>query len=73
MILSEQSMISERKVRRIKLKIQKIMKFNFKIQAYQTEAVENTVAVFAGQPSYDVTRYRRDMGRNYQRKKTVAE
>ena len=39
------------------------MKFNFKIQAYQTEAVENTVAVFAGQPSYDVTRYRRDMGR----------
>lgn len=45
-----------------------IMKFNFKIQAYQTEAVENTVAVFAGQPSYDVTRYRRDMGRNYQRK-----
>lgn len=44
------------------------MKFNFKIQAYQTEAVENTVAVFAGQPSYDVTRYRRDMERNYQRK-----
>lgn len=39
------------------------MKFNFKIQAYQTEAVENTVAVFAGQPSYDVTRYRRDVGR----------
>lgn len=42
------------------------MKFNFKIQAYQTDAVENTVAVFTGQPSYDVTSYRRDIGKNYQ-------
>lgn len=29
------------------------MKFNFKIQQYQTDAVENTVNVFAGQPSRD--------------------
>lgn len=40
------------------------MKFKFKIQQYQTDAVENTVAVFAGQPSYDTSLlYHRDMGR----------
>ena len=39
------------------------MKFKFKIQPYQTEAVENTVAVFAGQPSHDGTQYRRDLGK----------
>ena len=38
------------------------MKFNFKIQQYQTEAVENTVEVFSGQPSVDGLAYRRDMG-----------
>lgn len=38
------------------------MKFNFKIQQYQTDAVENTVSVFAGQPSRDTTSYRRDLG-----------
>ena len=38
------------------------MKFNFKIQQYQTEAVENTVEVFSGQPSLDSLTYRRDMG-----------
>ena len=38
------------------------MKFKFKIQPYQTEAVENTAAVFAGQPSHDPAAYRRDMG-----------
>ncbi len=42
------------------------MKFKFKVQQYQTEAVENTVAVFSGQPSNDGNRYRRDIGRNYQ-------
>ena len=39
------------------------MKFKFKIQQYQTDAVENTVGVFAGQPCYDNTRYRRDLGK----------
>ena len=38
------------------------MKFNFKIQQYQTEAVENTVEVVSGQPSGDSLTYRRDMG-----------
>ena len=39
------------------------MKFQFKIQQYQTDAVENTVGVFAGQPSHDPATYRRDVGR----------
>ena len=39
------------------------MKFNFKIQQYQTDAVENTVKVFAGQPTHDATTYRRDLGK----------
>ena len=39
------------------------MKFKFKIQQYQTDAVENTVKVFSGQPSRDVSTYRRDLGR----------
>ena len=39
------------------------MKFQFKIQQYQTEAVEDTVNVFRGQPSHVPTRYRRDIGR----------
>lgn len=39
------------------------MKFKFKIQQYQTDAVDNTVAVFAGQPSHAFEKYRRDLGR----------
>ena len=39
------------------------MKFKFKIQQYQTEAVEQTVSVFAGQPSKANAQYRRDLGR----------
>lgn len=39
------------------------MKFQFKIQQYQTDAVENTVGVFVGQPSHDPAAYRRDVGR----------
>lgn len=38
------------------------MKFKFKIQQYQTDAVENTVAVFRGQPSYTLSAYHRDLG-----------
>ena len=41
------------------------MKFKFKIQQYQTDAVENTVKVFSGQPSRDVSTYRRDLGRKH--------
>ena len=39
------------------------MKFKFKIQQYQTEAVEQTVNVFAGQPSKNNAQYRRDLGK----------
>ncbi len=42
------------------------MKFNFKIQQYQTDAVENTVSVFTGQPSRDNSLYRRDLGKKAQ-------
>ena len=39
------------------------MKFQFKIQRYQTEAVEDTVNVFRGQPKRDPKHYRRDIGK----------
>ena len=39
------------------------MKFKFKIQQYQTDAVERTVEVFEGQPSTDSLAYRRDLGK----------
>ena len=39
------------------------MKFQFKIQGYQTEAVEDTANVFRGQPKRDPKHYRRDVGK----------
>lgn len=39
------------------------MKFQFKIQGYQTEAVEDTVNVFRGQTKHDPKHYRRDIGK----------
>ena len=39
------------------------MKFNFKIQQYQTDAVEAVAKVFAGQGYYDKTTYIRDIGK----------
>lgn len=39
------------------------MEFKFKIQQYQTDAVEQTVSVFAGQPSKTNAQYRRDLGK----------
>jgi len=39
------------------------MKFQFKIQGYQTEAVEDTVNVFRGQPKRDPKHFRRDVGK----------
>lgn len=41
------------------------MKFKFKVQQYQTEAVDSTVAVFNGQKNYEFSTYTRDMGREY--------
>lgn len=40
------------------------MKFNFKIQQYQTDAVEAVANVFAGQGFHDKIAYRRDVGDN---------
>ena len=39
------------------------MKFNFKIQQYQTDAVEAVVRVFNGQGHYDKISYIRDLGK----------
>ena len=49
------------------------MKFKFKIQQYQTDAVESTVSVFAGQPSKTNAQYRRDMGKQKQQLKAEFE
>lgn len=38
------------------------MKFKFKIQPFQTEAVESVVRVFAGQQNVGESKYRRDIG-----------
>jgi len=38
------------------------MKFVFKVQKYQTDAVDAVVQVFNGQPKYEQTSYNRDMG-----------
>ena len=42
------------------------MKFNFKIQPFQTEAVDAVIRVFNGQSKQDRTSYRRDPG-NYKK------
>jgi type III restriction enzyme len=42
------------------------MKLKFKVQPYQTNAVESVVDCFAGQPKNDGLRYRIDPGRNRQ-------
>jgi type III restriction enzyme len=39
------------------------MEFQFKIQPFQTEAAESVVKVFAGQPNYGTSKYRRDVGK----------
>ena len=39
------------------------MKFQFKIQPFQTEAAESVVRVFAGQLNHKESKYRRDVGR----------
>lgn len=39
------------------------MKFNFKIQQYQTDAVDAVISVFNGQPYLENRRYIRDLGR----------
>ena len=46
------------------------MKFKFKIQQYQSDAVERTVEVFAGQPTKDNLTYRRDLGKQSANRQT---
>lgn len=41
------------------------MKFNFKIQSYQTDAVESVVNIFNGQHHYARTSYIRDLGKRH--------
>ena len=43
------------------------MKFNFKIQQYQTDAVDAVCNVFAGQGYHSGTQYRRDLGKTKKR------
>ncbi|NBL00985.1 MAG: hypothetical protein EOM50_23915, partial [Erysipelotrichia bacterium] len=38
------------------------MKFNFKIQQYQTDAVHSIIRIFTGQRKHDRTIYTRDLG-----------
>lgn len=45
------------------------MKFQFKIQPFQTEAAESVVKVFAGQPNHGVSKYRRDVGKTKPKEK----
>ena len=42
------------------------MKFNFKIQQYQTDAVDAVAQVFNGQRKYDRVSYIRDLGKRAQ-------
>ena len=42
------------------------MKFNFKIQQYQTDAVDAVINVFNGQGFHDKTNYIRDLGNKNQ-------
>ena len=50
------------------------MKFRFKIQQYQTDAVESVVRVFAGQPYARENSYRRDVGKEiFPKRKTEVK
>lgn len=41
------------------------MKLQFKIQQYQTDAVESTVDIFNGQPNQGLLEYKMDQGKVY--------
>ena len=41
------------------------MKLKFKVQQYQSEAVENTIKVFNGQPNKGLAEYVVDKGKSY--------
>ena len=45
------------------------MKFQFKIQQYQTDAVDSTVQVFSGQPNQGLQEYVLDKGKLFVKNK----
>ena len=47
------------------------MKFNFKIQKYQTDAVDAVVRVFNGQGHYDRIKYTRDLGKTQKKNSQI--
>ena len=47
----------------------KMMKLKFKIQQYQTDAVDNTLRVFSGQPTWGLSEYIVDKGKLYKKSK----
>ena len=47
------------------------MKFKFKVQQYQTDAVESTIAVFTGQKKHDRVSYLRDPGMQERKKSPI--
>ena len=49
------------------------MKFKFKIQQYQTDAVDNTVRVFNGQPNKGLAEYVIDKGKIYVKDKRTGQ
>lgn len=48
------------------------MKFQFKIQQYQTDAVNSVVNIFDGQPFQDRVRYVRDLGSQTQQSQQLT-
>ena len=53
-------------VNKIAIQINLYMKFNFKIQQYQTDAVNAILNVFNGQPYYDNVSYSRNLHNTYE-------
>ena len=47
------------------------MKFNFKIQQYQTDAVEAVARVFTGQGLHEKVGYRRDIGKRSKKDQAI--
>ena len=48
------------------------MKFSFKIQQYQTDAVEAVARVFQGQPYHAGVSYLRDMGKRQEQPQQMS-
>lgn len=62
-----QSRILESEIGSEQINKRKMMKLKFKIQQYQTDAVENVVKVFNGQPNKGLAEYVVDKGKTYEK------